>query len=412
MRRTFTGALLLPCLLALAGCQNRQIVDDNPVLGPPPPRTTLDSPINSEAAGNATIQLAAHEEPGRASLLTGMDSQLVARIGGQPVFAADVLRPFRPVIETRRLLMERLPDETRSMALKQLDAEANQLLHRALPDFIDREIVLQSIQRSLKQEQIDGIQDQIDDLFSKQVDTIIGAAGLASQGELEGLLTKPNDPRFEKLVLAWREGMGTNPGTSLSESRDSFGKMAMAAEFLRVKAKEPKNIDRQELLNYYRDHAAEYDVPLEVEWQQLVVSKAEYAEESAAVNAMQNSLRRLRNGEDFAVVAKEVSSGPSASEGGMRGWIEKGSLVDSELEDALFQLQIGEFSEVFERDDRYEVVRLTRRRGGFRKPFAKVQSEIRKSLLAKSQKSAREEALEQMRDQIDVVVLLKDPSAS
>ena len=98
MRRILTGAVILPCLLAVAGCQNSKLVDDNPVLGPPPPRTTLDDPITNEVAANSNIQLAAHEEPGRASVLDGLDSKLVARIGGQPVFAADVLRPFLSLI--------------------------------------------------------------------------------------------------------------------------------------------------------------------------------------------------------------------------------------------------------------------------------------------------------------------------
>lgn len=400
MLRPIPGALILLCL---AGCQNRKIVDDNPVLGPPPPRTTLDS--GATPAGDSEIVQVASETAGTASLIDQLDERIVARINGQPVFAADVLRPYRPFIETQRNMLSRLSPEQREAATKQMSVETSQLLERALPDYIDREVVLRSIQRSLKKEQIEGIQQQIDSLFAERVDAIVEAAGLKSRAELEDLMTHPDHPQFQKMMMAWREGMGTAPSTSLSESREAFGKMAMAAEFLRAKANEPADIDRTDMLDYYRTHSDDYDVPLELQWQQIVISHD--GDKEKAVQKMQAVLRRVRAGESFAALAKEHSSGPTASDGGVRDWIQKGSLVDSEIEEALFKLPKGEFSDVFERDGRFELVRVVDRRGGSRKSFESVQAEIRKTLLAELQQAAREKTLNKMREESDIVILLK-----
>ncbi len=409
MRRAACFFLTLICL---AGCQNRKLVDNNPVLGPPPPRVSLDDSQSTDApVGHAGIlQTSATSDSGN-TLIDSLDETIIARISGEPVFAADVLRPFRPFIETQRQMLEELPPTARANALRRMDAEVTQLVQRALPDYVDREVVLQSIDRSLKPEQISGIQEQIDKLFYERVDQITAAAGLSSRAELEQLLTRPNDPLFPKIMAAWREGMGTAPSTSLSESLEAFGKMAMAAEYLRAKAKEPEDVDRAALLAYYREHAADYDVPLEVRWQQIVVSHAAHGGPEKARDVMQQVLMRLRKGEEFAEVARDLSDGPSASAGGERDWIAQGSLADTEIENELFQLRVGDISSLFERPDRYEIVRLAERRGGRRTPFSEVQAEIRKQLLQDAQQKARQETLEKMRQEADIVILF-DPSAT
>lgn len=405
MGRPICGAMVLLCLV---GCQNRKIVDDNPVLGPPPPRTTLDSDTPPLATSPEILQASA-EVAETAPLIDVLDEKIVARVSGQPVFAADVLRPFRPFIETRRNAFLELPSDQRSIAMQQLNSETAQLLERALPDYIDREVVLQSVYRSLKQEQIDGIQEQIDSLFSERVDTIIGAAGLSSKAELEDVLIHPDHELFEKMMLAWRKVMGTAPSTTLSESRDAFGKMAMAAEFLRARAKEPSSVSRSEMLDYYKAHAEEYEVPLELKWQQIVVNHE--GDKAKATAKMQSILRKLRAGESFDDLARENSSGPTATEGGVRDWIEAGSLVDTEIEGRLFEMPKGEVSEVFERPDRFEIVRVVERRGGFRKSFESLQSKISETLVADLAQSARESTLQKLREESDIEILLETAKA-
>ena len=65
---------------------------------------------------------------------------------------------------------------------------------------------------------------------------------------------------------------------------------------------------------------------------------------NAALAEAEEVLERLRTGEDFAEVAKEVSQDGSAQEGGDLGWFKRGDMVP-EFSEAAFALAIGEISE-------------------------------------------------------------------
>lgn len=403
MHRFISGALVV----LICGCQGtKQAADPNAVLGPPPPRISLQQ-SEPDSTTDAAIQQAGGIEATSdgSGIVSQLDSTVVARISGQPVFAADVLRPMRPAIETQRMMLERLPAEQQSVANRQLDTQIRGLMAKTIPDFIDREVVLRDLERTLKPEQVEGIRGEIDKLFNEKLDEVVTAAGLTSRAELETVLGQPNEPRFEKAATAWVKSMQTNPSPSLTESHDAFTKLVMAAEYLRLKSDFSKDVSRTEMLSYYRDHAEEYDMPLEVKWDQIVVRFEDNGGKAEAARVMKAVLQKLEQGQSFASVAKEHSNGATSSDGGARSWIQEGSLADSELEEELFELSVGQVSRVAKRDDRLEIVRCADRRGGTRKSFEEMQDGIREILLTQRAQEARRETLDKMRENTDVVIL-------
>ena len=111
------------------------------------------------------------------------------------------------------------------------------------------------------------------------------------------------------------------------------------------------------------------------------------------------ALRRIREGESFAKVARDVSDGPTAKEGGDLGYFRRGQML-AELEQAAFALQPGEIS---------SLIRVTGNHGGFHlvtvedrrqiaaRPLAEVQEEIRNRIAGESVMKEREHYLAQLR---------------
>jgi parvulin-like peptidyl-prolyl isomerase len=95
--------------------------------------------------------------------------------------------------------------------------------------------------------------------------------------------------------------------------------------------------------------------------------QAETEEEAAAV------LERLEAGEDFAIVAQEVSTDTqTAAEGGDLGWVAAGQLSQiygQELEDEVFALEPGEIRLVTTSDGQFFVVQVLERNENGELPF-------------------------------------------
>jgi parvulin-like peptidyl-prolyl isomerase len=107
-------------------------------------------------------------------------------------------------------------------------------------------------------------------------------------------------------------------------------------------------VSDEEVAKYYQDHQSEFAHPQEVVAQHILVPTKEEAEKVLA---------RVKGGEDFATVAKEVSTDPvSASRGGQIGPFRKGDLVP-EFENAVFSLKPGQISGIVQTQFGYHVIR-------------------------------------------------------
>lgn len=114
-------------------------------------------------------------------------------------------------------------------------------------------------------------------------------------------------------------------------------------------------VSPDDIAAYYERHKAEYELPEKRRARHILLKTAESNEEIR--QQMTDILKRARDGEDFTALAKEVSEGPSAKDGGYLGFVKKGDMVKP-FEDALFSLKQGEISEITQTSFGYHIIYL------------------------------------------------------
>lgn len=116
-------------------------------------------------------------------------------------------------------------------------------------------------------------------------------------------------------------------------------------------------------------------------------------------------LKRVRAGEDFGVLAREFSDGPTSKYAGDLGYFREGVMVEA-FEDAVKKLKVGEVSGVVKTPFGFHVIKLTDRRAVETDSEENIKNEIRAKLREEAMKSEMAVWLNQIRNKayIDIKI--------
>jgi len=153
-------------------------------------------------------------------------------------------------------------------------------------------------------------------------------------------------------------------------------------------------VTEEEVRKAYDDQAAKVKGPERIRARHILVASKDEAE---AV------IKRLKNGEKFEDVAKEVSLDGSKDYGGDLGYFTAAEMVPA-FSKAAFALQPGEISEPVETKYGWHVIKVEDRKTGGPQPYDKVKDAIRLVLLRKQV----QDKLEELRKTAKIEVLDPD----
>jgi peptidyl-prolyl cis-trans isomerase SurA len=168
---------------------------------------------------------------------------------------------------------------------------------------------------------------------------------------------------------------------------------------LGYKVRNRVKVTDEDLRSYYQRHASEYAGEDEVHVRHIFLPLPEgapAAEEAKARASGEKILQRLAAGEPFDAVAKEVSKGPGAQDGGDLGWLKRG-VVQKALEDAAFALKAGQVSAIVRVGPGLHILKVEERRVGGAKAFDEAKEEIRERLTNEQLDSYKQQYLEELR---------------
>jgi parvulin-like peptidyl-prolyl isomerase len=106
-------------------------------------------------------------------------------------------------------------------------------------------------------------------------------------------------------------------------------------------------------------------------------------------------------------VARKSSHDYKASDGGQQGWISKGSLADTALDQAVFELPLNQLSDIIETSTGLHIIRVVERVEAGQKPFREAQVEIKEKLSQQKREKRFEEYLTKLRREIPIELIDK-----
>lgn len=241
-------------------------------------------------------------------------------------------------------------------------------------------IVVKLLQQEAENQNITLSDEKKNELFNEQLAYIKQQNGFSSDEQFENALKQ-------------------NGFESLAAFKDYFFEQntkVLEVNELRERLLGEITVSDKEIEDYYNENIESYKFGDQVKASHILLETEESAKEV---------LEKLNNGADFAEMAKEYSTGPSAEDGGDLGFFEKGDMV-KEFEEAAFGLEVGETSDIVKTQYGYHIILVTDKREAGVKSLEEVKDNIKSGLLANKRKETWENFVEELREKAEIEIKL------
>ncbi len=188
-------------------------------------------------------------------------------------------------------------------------------------------------------------------------------------------------------------------GLTRTEFRGQIRRELETYQVLQYKVRGRVKLSDDDVRNYYQTHPQEFGGEPEIHVRHIFLplpEGASKADEQKVRAQGEKILQRLAAGEDFATLAREVSKGPSAKDGGDLGWLRRGT-VQKPFEDAAFALQPGQVSGLVRAGPGLHVIKVEDRRVGGGKKFEDVAEEIKARLFEEQVGTYRQQYIDELK---------------
>lgn len=356
-------------------------------------------------------------------------AETVAQVGDQYILRGELIGDANLRMSSMFAQLDKVPaDQREAVRHELLDMRERMVTEQLLPETIERKIKFLEFQRSLPvesdvkkvAEREQKIQTQAGKMFTENLDKMAGEIRNAPPEKYQeigrtsrqlfylSLLMKEKgiwstgDPRLE-IVLKQH-------GTSLAKQQKAFMEFVLGQNAIRGKVNFQPEITHDQMLRYYREHEAEFQVPLKAKWEQLSVLFKRMANREAAMNEICSMGNQVYfGGAPFGAVAKRRSQEKNAEKMGLHDWTTCGDLtVSRAINEAVFSLPLNQLSPIITDEDGYHIVRVLDRADAHVTPFEDAQDDIKDKLKEEALTKAYGEYVAKLKARTPVIVTARD----
>ena len=297
------------------------------------------------------------------------------------------------------VVLERILVKVNGDLVTQTDLETAQiaaLRARGVPPQTDAELeqVIQEITPGL-------IVNAVEELLLVERGRLLGYALSDEQFQdiLDGI-KEENNIDDEALLVA----LERDEGMTLSQLRDVMERQMLVGQVQQVEVLGRVSITATEAREYYDTHLEEFTEPATVTLREILTAVPQEAgplsvarDDRAKVTA-EAARARILTGEDFGLVAAEVSDAASKVNGGLIGPIELADVAES-VRERIETLEVGSVGEIERTTAGYQILKLESATPATPQPFDDVRDSILDSVFNERRLRALEEYLNTLRDE-------------
>lgn len=197
--------------------------------------------------------------------------------------------------------------------------------------------------------------------------------------------------------LEFIEGLEKN-GRSLEWLKRSFAEQMWAQQALGTHVQDKPTVELHEMQDYYDAHPDLWNKPSRARFRILSATFKATPDRDAAYAEIVNMGNQVYFGGSFEAVAKTLSKGFGASEGGNVDWVSPGSLKSKVIEEAAFSIELKALSQILEDTEGFHIIEVLEREDAYTMTFPQAQAEIRKQLVKDKKEKQRAEQVQKIRE--------------
>lgn len=301
---------------------------------------------------------------------TPQDSNIIVTVNGTIITKAQLEEQVQPIIEYR----EKMQQKTTPSLREQYES---QMLDNMITEILFDE--------QIKANNIEVTEQDVDNYI---IDMI-----------------KTSDPN---MTLEDFKSQMEARGTDFEQLKKTMQKRLMMTKLLEIKYPGELDVSQEEAKKFYDENQRFFRKPEMVRASHILIvpdksdpNKIEQAKEAAKQKA-QNILEQIRNGADFAEMAKAYSDCPSASRGGDLGFNHRGQWIPA-FSNVAFSLEIGQVSDVVESSRGFHIIKSTGHRDASVISFDEAENNITRVLQTRKQQSLMPKLIEKMKEDAEIV---------
>ena len=249
------------------------------------------------------------------------------------------------------------------------DAQMTQMKQDVLDSLIDRELLYQESKKKGIQINSEAVDDQLKNIQHRY----------------------PNKDDFKKLL----KEMGMSESDVKAQIERGMAIQALIDKEVAEKIK----ISDEESKSFYDNNPQFFEQPEQVKASHILIKVAADAPETQKAEArkkIESVQQKMKQGEDFADLAKTYSEGPSGPRGGDLGYFRRGQMVKP-FEEAAFSLKPNETSEIVETRFGYHLIKVDDKKPAKTMTYAEVKDRLNEHLKKQKADSESDAYIETLR---------------